>query len=80
MTAKEKRYVRKLEIRIEELERHFKIANDSCTETFTSLYQTRVAMRYAYEALIEAEKVLHENMKEDPAFIQQQPRAIVADF
>jgi hypothetical protein len=65
MTAKEKRYVRKLEIRIEELERHFKIANDSNIETFVTLYQTRVAMRHAYEALVEAETALHENMKDD---------------
>jgi len=69
MTAKEKRYVRKLEIRIEELERHFKIANDAHTEIFSALYHTRTAMRIAYETILEAADSLQENIKNDPAYM-----------
>lgn len=70
MTAKEKRYVRKLEIENEELKRHFDIANQSNAETFLALYETRLAMRLAYENLIEAVAQLENNMRSDPAFIQ----------
>lgn len=71
MTAKEKRHVRKLEIRIEELERHFKIANNSHAEVFLNLYDTRRAMREAYESLIDAARTLEDLMRNDPAFMQQ---------
>jgi len=70
MTSKEKRYVRKLEIENEELKRHFHIANKSNTETFLALYETRLAMRLAYEDLIDAVARLENNMRDDPAFIQ----------
>lgn len=74
MTAKERRYVRKLEIENEELKRHLKIANESGAETFLALYETRVAMRQAYEALVEAANALEDNMRDDPAFMEQQAR------
>jgi len=70
MTAKEKRYVRKLEIENEELKRHFHIANKSNTETFLALYEPRLAMRLAYEALIDAVAQMEDNLRDDPAFIQ----------
>jgi hypothetical protein len=70
MTAKERRYVRKLEIENEELRRHFDIANSSNTDTFLSLYETRFAMRLAYECLVEAVAHLEDNMRDDPAFMQ----------
>jgi len=74
MTAKERRYVRRLEIENEELKRHFNIANKSGAETFLALYDTRVAMRQAYEALVEAANALESNMREDPVFIEQKAR------
>ncbi len=70
MTAKERRYVRKLEVENEELKRHFRIANNSNIETFTALYETRFAMRLAYECLVEAVAHLEDNMRDDPAFMQ----------
>jgi len=80
MTAKEQRNTRKLEIRVEELERHFKISNDSYIETFTELYQTRTAMRQAYESLMDAESVLRTLMKEDPAFMALKAEITTGDF
>lgn len=73
MTAKESRALRKLQIENEELKRHFHIAQKSQVDTFTELYQTRTALRQAYEALSEAQQVLEALMKEDPAFMAQFP-------
>lgn len=80
MTAKEKRHVRKLEIRVEELERHFQIANSSSVETFLALFETRAAMRQAYEAVCDAERVLRELMQDDSAFMEMRAKIIQGDF
>jgi hypothetical protein len=70
MTAKEKHHVRKLEIRIEELERHFNIANSAHCNVFRELFETRAALRQSYEALMEAANILGDLMANDPAFMQ----------
>lgn len=70
MTPKEKRYVRKLEIRIEELERHFRFSQDHYLETFHHLFDNRCAMREAYELIFESLTVLQQNMANDPAFMK----------
>ena len=71
MTAKQKREMRRMEIRIEELERHFAIANNFGTENFVSVFNSRVAMRQAYEALLDASDILAAHMRDDPAFMEQ---------
>ena len=80
MNAKEKRHVRKLEIRVEELERYLNIANSSGVETFLTLFETRAAMRQAYEAVCDAERVLRELMQDDPAFMEMRAKIIQGDF
>ena len=60
MTAKEKRYVRKLEIRIEELERHFDILNSHDKSTFMSLFEARCAVSEALETIEYAAECLRE--------------------
>ena len=80
MNSKEKRYVRKLEIRCEELDRHFRIANSSSAGTFLTLFETRAAMRQAYEAVCDAERVLRGLMQDDPAFVEMRAKIIQGDF
>lgn len=72
MTKKEERHVRNLEIKVEELERHLKLSQRASIENFTSAYDSRIAMRQAYEALLDAAKILEDCMREDPAFIKEQ--------
>lgn len=80
-SAKDLRLIRKLEIRIEELERHFKISQQHYVDTFHELFETRTAMRQAYEAICEAEKVLREQLQNDPVFMAGKPKAeIIGDF
>lgn len=80
MTAKEQRQVRRLEVRIEELERHLKISTKSGSDTFLDLYNTRTALRQAHEALAEAMAIIEQCIKDDPAFIQQRQTQVIADF
>ena len=72
MTAKEARYVRKLEIRVAELERHFEIANRSGTENFIALFETRTALKQAFEALEECSGITYDCIKNDPQFIARE--------
>ena len=70
MTAKERRHVRNLELKIEELERHFRISQSSGIDYFRSLYETRLALRQVYECLHEAISILDATMAQDPAFMK----------
>ncbi len=80
MTAKEKRYVRKLEIKVEQLERHFRIAQTSGMDNFRALYDSRLAMRQAYESLMDAARTLEDCMQEDPAFMELQASIQKGDY
>ncbi len=81
MTAKEQRYVRKLEIRVAELERHFDIANKSSAENFVALFETRIALKQAFEALEECAVIMHDCIKADPQYMAMQKRLhLEADF
>ncbi len=72
MTAKEARYVRKLEIRVAELERHLGIANRSSAEYFSALFETRTAMKQAFEALEECSGIMYDCIKNDPQFMARE--------
>lgn len=81
MTAKEQRYVRKLEIRINELEATLKKAQGTWVDQFHALFETRTAMFQAFAAIEEAAVIMHECMKQDPQYMAERKRIeIVADF
>lgn len=44
MTAKEKRYVRNLEIKVEQLEQALKRSQQTWADQFTAIYETRTAL------------------------------------
>ena len=60
-----------MEIRIEELERFFKIAHTSSTDNFIALFETRTAMKQAFAALEECSTIMYDCMKNDPEFISR---------
>lgn len=81
MTAKEQRYVRKLEIRINELEATLKKAQGTWVDQFHALFETRTAMLQAFAAIEEAAVIMHDCMKQDPQYMAERKRLeIVADF
>lgn len=70
MTKKEQREFRNQALKIEELERHFAIANRVGVEYFTALYDTRLALRQVYEDVCASKQTLEVLMGDDPAFMQ----------
>jgi hypothetical protein len=81
MTAKEQRYVRKLEIQVEQLEASLKRSQQTWVDQFTALYQTRTALLQAFAAIEEAAVILHDCIKEDPQYMAERKRIeVVANF
>lgn len=83
MTAKERRAMRKLEIRLEESERMLDRINQSHMEQFRSIYEDRCAMLEALELVSEAYTLIRDRIKADPQYMARQEarRAeVVADF
>ena len=81
MTAKESRYVRKLEIQIEELEKALKRSQTTWVDQFTALYETRTALFQAFGAIEEAAVIMHECIKNDPQYMEERKRVeIVPNF
>lgn len=70
MTKKEQREMRKLEIRIEELERCLKTTSESWRDQVFAIADAKIAMRQAYESLFDALFTLQRHMAADPAFMQ----------
>ena len=66
MTAKEARYVRKLEIQVEQLEAALNRARETWVEQFTENYRTRTALLQSFAAVEEAATIMHDCMKDDP--------------
>jgi len=81
MTAKEKRYLRKIEIEVEELRRATEIAGKRYTEIFHVYFDTRVALLQAFSALEEAAVIMHECIKDDPQFMAAEKRiSVIPNF
>lgn len=77
MTKKEQREARNQALKIEELQRHFDIANRVGVEYFTSLYDTRLALRKVYEDVCNSKRTLEVLMGNDLAFMQL--RAVIGE-
>ena len=74
MTAKEKRYVRNLEIKIEQLEQALKRSQETWRDQFTAIYETRTALFQAFGAIEEAAVIMHDCIKDDPQYIAERKR------
>lgn len=69
MTAKERRQMRKLEIRTEAAERILSRISQSHMDQFREIYEDRCAMLEALELVSDAYKLLHSRLKNDPQFM-----------
>jgi Mg2+ and Co2+ transporter CorA len=74
MTAKEQRYVRNLEIKIEQLEAALKHSQKIWHEQFTDIYETRTALLQSFAAIEEAAAIMRNCIKDDPRYIAEQKR------
>ena len=74
MTAKEKRYVRNLEIKIEQLEQALKRSQQTWADQFTAIYETRTALLQAFGAIEEAAVIMHDCIKDDPQYMAERKR------
>lgn len=79
MTAKERRAMRKLEIRAEEAERMLKHINQSHMDQFLTVYEDRCAMLEAIELVGEAYALLHGRIKDDSQYMAKK-HEIEANF
>jgi len=83
MNAKETRYVRKLEIRIEELEKALRRSQEKWVDDFNAVFESRTALLQAFGAIEEAAVIMHEVIKNDPQFMAEKAERrmeIIADF
>ena len=81
MTAKEKRYVRNLEIKVEQLEQALKRSQATWADQSTAIYETRTALFQAFEAIEEAAVIMHGCIKDDPQYMAEQKRiSVIPNF
>lgn len=81
MTAKERRYVRNLEIKAEQLEAALSRSQETWRDQFTAIYETRTALLQAFACIEEAAVIIHNAIKEDPQYMAERKRIeVVADF
>lgn len=69
MTAKERRAMRKLEIRAEEAERMLTHINKMSMDQFLTVYEDRCAILQALELVSEAFGLLRERVKDNPQYM-----------
>lgn len=74
MTAKEKRYVRNLEIKVEQLEAALKRSQSTWMDQFTEIYETRAALLQSFAAIEEAVVIMHGCIKDDPQYMAERKR------
>lgn len=79
MTAKERRALRKLEIRLETAERMLSRINQSHMDQFREIYEDRCAMLEALELVSEAYGLIQGRVKFDPQY-QAKKAEIEANF
>lgn len=63
--------MRKLEIRIEELEAALQHSNKIYSNQLFDIVDNRATMRFAYAAILDALQELHTIMRDDPAFMYE---------
>ena len=81
MNAKETRYVKKLEIEIEQLKLALKKSQLIWVDQFTAIYETKTALFQVYSAVEEAVTIIHECIKSDPQYMNENKRIeIKGDF
>lgn len=81
MTAKEQRYVRNLEIKIEQLEAALERSQETWRDQFTAIYETRTALLQSFAAVEEAAVIMHQCIKDDPQFMNKRKRIeVIPDF
>lgn len=76
MNAKDRRQLRRAEIRADEAERMLKHINQSHMDQFMTVYEDRCAMLQALELVNEAFGLLRDRVKDDPQYMAK--RADVA--
>jgi hypothetical protein len=69
MTAKERRAMRKLEIRLETAERMLDRISQSHMDQFRGIYEDRCAMLEALELVSDAYQLLRDRVKNDPQYL-----------
>ena len=74
MTKSEQRYVRKLEIRVEELEKALNRSQGTWRDQFTAIYETRTALLQSFAAIEEAAVIMHDCIKNDPQYMAEKKR------
>ena len=79
MTAKERRAMRRLEIRAEEAERMLAHINKMSMDQFLTVYEDRCAMLEALELVSEAYTLLRGRVQDDPQFMARK-QEIEANF
>lgn len=77
MTAKETRYVRNLEIKIEQLEAALTRSRETWVDQFTALYETRTALMQSFAAVEEAAVIMHGCIKDDPQYLHEKKRITI---
>jgi len=81
MTAKEKRYVRNLEIKIEQLEQALRRSQETWRDQFTAIYETRTALLQAFSAIEDAAVIMHDCIKNDPQYMAERKKIeIIPNF
>ena len=79
MTAKERRQMRRLELRAEEAEKMLDRINQSHMDQFRTIYEDRCAMLEALELVSEAYGLIRGRVKGDPQY-QAKKAEIEANF
>ena len=69
MTAKERRAMRKLEIRLAEAEATIETMAKRNSEMFLALYEQKCALLEAYETITDALRIVYEPIRADPQFM-----------
>jgi len=77
MNAKEQRYVRNLEIKIEQLESALKRSQTTWADQFTAIYETRTALLQSFAAIEEAAVIMHNCIKDDPQYLHEKKRITI---
>jgi Mg2+ and Co2+ transporter CorA len=72
MNAKERRHVRNLEIKIEQLEQALNRSQSTWRDQFHEIYESRTALFQAFAAVEEAAVIMHQAIKNDPQFMAEQ--------
>lgn len=77
MTDKEKRYVRNLEIKVEQLQAAVKRSQETWRDQFSAIYETKTALLQSFAAIEEAAVIMHGCVKDDPQYLHEKKRIAI---